>query len=435
MGAKGSLIALLILSLTLAWARSDRSIIPGKQVTEINFWNGFTGPDGRTMLELIRQFNESNPDVSVSMQRIAWGTFYNKLMVSAVDGRGPETFVLQSGLLPRMDRAGFLEDVTSMFDPALRADFPPALLQRVNFGTKENERLVGIPLDIWPQGMFCNAEMLIAAGFVNPDGSARAPANRDEFMRAVTAMKLDANNDGDFEQWGFGYGLWINNFMTLAPQFGGEFLDENGNPTLDHPGNVQALQFLQDLNVKYHLAPPPEGGVAGWVGFRQKRVALVFDGIYMLGDLKRLEGHPYFGAAIPQIGPKPGTLADSHVLCIRKGLKPEARKASERFIRFISDNSLKWADAGQVPARRMVYESEDFKKLKVQYAFSKQLPYIVYPPKTPSIGEMTLHVNLAVEKAIRGRETAAEALRIANEDYKRYLERDALEQATLKESK
>lgn len=434
MGAKTFLIILLALSIALAWLRSDAPLLnpKGKDVIELSFWNGFTGPDGRTMLELVRQFNERNPDVHVTMQRIAWATYYNKVMVSALDGRGPEVFVLQSGLLPRMDRAGFVDSVNDMFDPAFRAEFPELLMDRVNFGEGQ-ERLIGVPLDTWPQGMYCNADMLKTAGFVNPDGSARPPQTREEFLQAAQAMKIVENN-GNVGQWGMAFTQWHNNFMTLVPQFGGDYLDKDGNPILDHPGNIAALQFLADCSLKLQIAPPPEGGVSGWTGFRQGRVGMVFDGIYMVGDLKRLPELPYIGAPIPQIGPMKGTLADSHILCIRKGLSPEAREASKRFIRFISDNSVSWADAGQVPARKSARSSPEFTRFQVQYAFAQQLDHVMYPPKTPSIAELQLHINLAVEKALRGRMTAEQALKEANENYRHYLSRDRMERESLKEA-
>jgi multiple sugar transport system substrate-binding protein len=242
-------------------------------------------------------------------------------------------------------------------------------------------------------------------------------------------MQQDTNNDGTPDHWGYSFGHWRYNFMSLAPQFGGRYMDENGEPTLDCEGNIQALQFLTDLLQKHRLAPPPEGGVAGWVGFRQQRVAMVFDGIYMLGDLQRLENHPYFGAPIPQVGPYPGAFADSHILCIRKGLDPKRRAAAGRFVQFLMrpENSLAWAGAGQVTARRSVRESEEFKKLQVQYAFSKQIDYVMYPPKTPSIIEFFLHLDAAVERAVRGRQTPAQALAQAQADFKEYLRKDRIE--------
>jgi multiple sugar transport system substrate-binding protein len=425
MGAKASLLALLLLSLALAWIRSDRAIPGNQHAIEISYWNGFTGPDGRTMLELVRQFNNQNPDIHITMQRIAWVTYYNKLMVSAIDHRGPEVFVMPSAMLPRMYRAGFIDTINDVYGPKLEltSDFDPRLLKLVNVGTT-SDQFIGIPLDVHAQGMYCNAEMLKAAGFVNPDGSARPPTNREEFLAVARAVKRDTDGDGRPDFWGFGYGQWDRNFETLVPQFGGKLLDANGEPTLDDPGCVAALQFLADLHQKYDLAPPPEGGVAGWVGFRQQKVAMVFDGVYMLGDLKRLQGHPYMGAPMPQIGPHPGTLGDSHILCIRKDLEPSTRSACATFVRFISDHSLAWADAGQVPARKSVRATDAFKKLQVQYAFSQQLDYVMYPPRTPLFQELSNQITLAVETAIRGRATPQQALEQADRDFKRYLDRD-----------
>jgi multiple sugar transport system substrate-binding protein len=175
------------------------------------------------------------------------------------------------------------------------------------------------------------------------------------------------------------------------------------------------------------LAPDPENN-AGWIGFRQERVAMVIDGVYMLGDLKRLDGLEYFGAPIPALGPNPGAHADSHTLCIRKGITPEQRAAVVRFIKFLSDHSIEWAGAGQVPARRSARATDEFKALPVQYEFSKQIPNLRYPPKTVVLFEFQIEVDLAVEKVLRNRTTAAEALRVARENVQRFMDREGFGQ-------
>lgn len=427
MGAKGMMIALAVACLVLGLLRTDRALPGiGAQKIEMSFWNGFTGPDGREMLKLVRQFNDANPDVHVTMQRIEWGTYVNKLMVSSLDGHGPEVFVLQSRTMSRMQRAGFVDCVNDMVDPTLRADILPKMWQVVNYPENGQEKLLGVPLDIWPMGLYMNQEMFKKAGIVDENGNAKPPRTREEFLAVAEKLTIESSKSEEDKQWGFGLGAWDNNFMLLVPQFGGHFVDENGEPTLDAPGNIEALQFLCDLIQKYKVAPRPEG-IGGWVGFRQKRVAMEFDGIYMVGDLKRLEGHPYMGAPIPRIGQQEGTLADSHVLCIRSGLDAKKRDAAARFVRFISDHSLPWADAGQVPARISVRNSPGFQALQVQSAFAKQLDYVMYPPRTPSFMELQNNLNLAIEQAIRGRKSSADALHEANADYKKYLERDRME--------
>jgi multiple sugar transport system substrate-binding protein len=212
--------------------------------------------------------------------------------------------------------------------------------------------------------------------------------------------------------------------MSLLPQFDGHYIGADGKVDLDCPGNVEALEFLGSLRSKLDLIPPPDNQL-GWVGYRQKKVGMVWDGIYMLGDLLRLEGMNYVGAPIPVIGKHAGTLADSHTVCFRPGLSAKQRAASERFVKYLSASSLRWAAAGQVPARRSVRELPEFKKMQVQAAFAEQIPSMMYFPRIPVLFEMGVEINLAVEKVIRGRTSAKEALKVADENTQKAMDRDA----------
>lgn len=417
MGAKTSLALLFLACVVLGLLRSDliQGGVSGKKRVDITFWNGFTGPDGTVMLDIIRQFNEANPDVRVSMQRMEWATYYNKLLVAAIDGRGPEMFVIHASTLPRMVRAGFVAPATDLFQGAggiPESDFDPYVLDQTRF----KGELLGVPLDIHPQGLYCNAEMLRKAGFVDAEGNVYAPRNREEFVRAMKAMRVSGT-------WGFALTLWRNNFQSLLPQFDGRYLDDQGRADLANPGNIAALTFLGDLAQKDKLVPPPENGL-GWVGFRQKKVGMVFDGVYMLGDLLRLNDLKYIGAPIPTIGNHPGTMADSHVLCIRNGLSGVQREAVERFIRYLSEHSIQWAAAGQVPARKSVRDTAEFKAMPVQSQFARQIPFMRYPARTIVLFELSLEIDLAVEKVIRGRATAKDALEIANANVQKILDRE-----------
>src|SRR3954449_7385948 len=84
-----------------ASSSSDRPIT-------LRFWNGFTGPDGKTMLAIVKQFNAANPDVHVIMQRMEWGTYYNKIFVANLGHRGPDVFVIHTDHIARFREGGFL---------------------------------------------------------------------------------------------------------------------------------------------------------------------------------------------------------------------------------------------------------------------------------------------------------------------------------------
>ena len=259
MNARTSLALLAGVCVTLGLIRADvfTTTVARKPKTEISFWNGFTGPDGRVMLEMIREFNQANPDVNVSMQRIAWALYYNKVMVSALDGRGPELFVVHASALTRMHRAGIVADNDEAFRTIPESDFDPYVIEQTVF----NGHHVAVPLDIHPQGMYCNVDMLKSLGMTNVDGSARAPSTREEFMRVAKGLM-----DSDGGKFGFALTNWQNNFMSLMPQFDGYYLDANGRSALNNPNNVAALTFLGNLRNKEHLIPPPDNQVSAKEG-------------------------------------------------------------------------------------------------------------------------------------------------------------------------
>lgn len=417
-----TVIALMAaLCIIMGIARSDFSVGVGSQKkVELTFWNGWTGPDGVVALKMIREFNDKNPDLHVSMQRMPWATYYNKLMVAAVDGRGPEIFIIHASTLPRMVRAGYVANVDDLYDGPTgipRSDFDQKVLDTTLFKGHN----VGLPLDIHPQGLYCNMKLLRQAGFNHP------PRDKEEFLRAVKALTKDTDGDGKPDQWGFSLSMWRNNFQSLVPQFDGQYMDKNGKVTLNSPQNVQALTFLGEL-AKNHLVPPPETNL-GWTGFRQGKVAMVWEGVYMLGDLLRLDNLEYEGAPIPLIGNHLGTLADSHVLCIREKLSDKQREGAERFVKYLSEQSIKWAGAGQVPARLSVRALPEFSKMQVQSAFAKQIPTMLYPARTPVLFELTLEIDLAVEKVMRGRTDAKNALDIATANAQKVVDRDVRETA------
>lgn len=423
MGARGAMLLLLAVVIVTGLLRTNWLATPagpshGRPV-ELAFWNGFTGPDGVVMLGIVRAFNEANPDVHVTMQRMDWATYYNKVMVASVDGRGPEVFVIHASALPRNVQAGFVDEVDDVYletGPAL-GDFDEVVLEQLRYGG----HYAGLALDVHPQGLYVNLAMLRAAGVE------KIPATGEELVAAARKMmKRDAA--GNVTTWGYSLTNWRWNFWALVPQYGGRLIDDAGRPTLNTPANVAALTRLTALVREEKVAPDPENNL-GWVGFRQQKIGMVVDGVFMLGDLQRMTGLEYVGAPTPQLGPWPGTHGDSHVLCVRKGISAEAREASIRFLRFVSGHSLEWAKAGQVPARKSVRATAEFGALQVQSAFAKQIPYVRYPPRTPILFELQNEIDVAVERALRGRATPEQALTEAQNNLVRFTARANLERA------
>jgi multiple sugar transport system substrate-binding protein len=201
--------------------------------------------------------------------------------------------------------------------------------------------------------------------------------------------------------------------------------------TLDSPENVKALDFAASI-VRDKLAPSPENFDA-WVGFLQGNVAMCWEGIYMLPDLQRQGERFDWGAApMPQLGPTQATWGESHTLCLRSDLSGPELDAAKRFIKYLSDHSLDWAEGGQVPVRRSLRDTDRFRQMTAQREFAKQIPYVKYLPPVPYLLELLPEYDYSIELALRGKATAKQALAECAERlkpvYARYHAAEAYEQ-------
>jgi multiple sugar transport system substrate-binding protein len=391
----------LIASLAAAIAGCERAAA-GEKVIELRFWNSFTGPDGRTMLGIVKDFNESHRGVHVTMQRMEAGPYYNKLFVAGLGGRAPEVFVSHVFALSRLVRAGFVRPVDDFATGEGAIDIGDIDANVWNASAHDGKHF-GVPLDIHLLGMYYNRKLFAQAGIERP------PTNREEFIAAL--RKLRRLNGAD--TWGFVFTWQRTNLFTMCRQNGGRFFDEQmTRPTFASAENVEALRFARQL-IEQDLVPAPQD-FDSWIGFRQGKVGIVFEGIYMLPDLQRQKDLEYGAAPVPQLFDHPGAWAESHNLCVRADVSGEQLAAVKKFIRYLSDNSLDWAEGGQIPVRKSLRESERFATMTAQREFARQIPDAQYLPAVPYVLEYIDQFQLAIDRALRGEATPEEAMKFAD---------------------
>jgi multiple sugar transport system substrate-binding protein len=151
---------------------------------------------------------------------------------------------------------------------------------------------------------------------------------------------------------------------------------------------------------------------------------MAFEGIYMLADLQKQKDLEFGGAPVPLLGSHAAVWGGSHNLCLRAGLSGRELEAAWRFMRYLSDNSLDWAEGGQVPVRRSLRNTDRFKGMEVQSQFAREIPIVNYLPRLPFIFEFQTEFNTAIEKALRGTETPRVALATAQARLNKIIERD-----------
>ena len=374
----------------------------------LRFWNGFTGPDGATMERIVKRF-EHDSGLRVKMQIIPWATYYDKLTLSLAYGGAPDVFICHANRLAEFARYGVMRPIDDLIvsDRTFPADdLMPNIRDAARYGGVQ----CGLPLDCHPQGLYYNTRLFREAGITDARGEATPPRTLSEFLQAARRLTRDKDGDGRPDQWGFAFTWLRTNWITFISQFGGSVLTPDlVRSRINCAENAEATRLMADLITRYRIAPRPEG-FDSWMGFRQGRVAMAIEGIYMLSSLEEQKGLAYAGAPAPLFGRRQAVWGGSHVLCMPRTIGAARARTAWRFMRYLSDNSLDWAAGGQMPVRKSLLRAARFRTMRVQREFARQLPYVVFEPASHKSTEIMPFYDAAIESSLLGLQTPQAAL-------------------------
>ncbi len=375
----------------------EETTTPECGVVELEYWNPFTGPDGPFMGEMVTAFNASHPDIVVTMTSM--GEYYTQLSTAAAADTLPDVAIVHADQVATQAFRNVLRPiddlVTSMGIDG--ADFPTAVW---GAGEVAGHRYA-IPLDIHPMTMFYNADLLTAAGFDAP------PTTGEEFAAIAGAITNDENYGFDITG-----GFPVQQiFQMLLAQFGGsEFNAEGTAATWNSEAGVQAMQWMLDAQANWS-APNLEVD-AELNAFKAGGVGIVWNGIWQTTNVTG-EGVEFDGraTAVPQIGPQMAVWAGSHQLTLpsQGTIDPCKDAAAGVFIKYILENSVTWAKAGQIPASAAVRASAEFQAIEPQASIGTSVEDAVFPPSIPGITDAFGPLGEAVGALMNGTATDIQA--------------------------
>ncbi len=358
------------------------------------FWNGFTGGDGPYMRKLVEQFSSEQKNINVSMNTVEWVDYYQKVPAAVRAGKGPDLGIMHVDQLATNAARSViipLDDVANALN-LKESDFAPIVWQA---GIYNNHRY-GIPLDMHPLGLYYNKGVMEKAG-LDPD---KPPQTKDDYMAALEQMKGKGIQGHWMSPMVF---TGVLTWMSLIRQFGGDlYNDDATKATFNSDAGVNALTWMVDI-VKKGYSPKNVAQDAEYTAFQNDKNAFMWNGIWNINPLGEIKGLEWGAAPLPQIGTEKAAWSNSHnfVIMNKPGQDPNKIQASKVFINWISQRSIEWAKAGQVPARRSVRESQEFQSLKWQPEFAKEVPYIHFVPPVPGIADVEVaSFDQAVNEAV-----------------------------------
>jgi multiple sugar transport system substrate-binding protein len=376
---------------------------------ELQYWNPFSGPDGNFMKRLVDQFNAETNTVKVTTTTIGNPPYYTKLQAAAAAGTLPDVAIIHNDSIPYNAANKVLspvDDLVSLLNLSAN-DFTQPVWSHITYKGKK----YGIPLDTHTESFYWNKDLFTKAG-LDPS---KPPTDKNSFTNAAKAITDKAGVPGFMVVGSGGGGAFLAGveWASLFYQGGGEWTDSGyTKATYNSDAGVNAAKFLRDL-ITSGAAKGPVESDSEIAAFKQGKNGMVFSGIWETTGYQAALGDKLGAGPIPKIFGT-GVWAGSHTLCVTtKNGSADQRQAAYYFINWISKHSIEWAKSGQIPARKSVRQSSEFKAIPNISDIAKQVDDAHFFPTIVSPADMLFGDNgagQAVTQIVSGKKDAKSAL-------------------------
>ena len=386
------------------------------------------GPITKVIDGYAADFNKAHP--AYKIEPIYAGTYQEtivKALTAHKSGKPPATSVLLStDMFTLMDEEAIVpidDFIQTDADKAWLKGFYPAFMANSQTGGKT----WGIPFQRSTVVMYYNKEAFKEAG-LDPN---KAPATWAELKEAAKKLtKKDAS--GNVTQYGIqipstGFAYWM--LQTLTTPNDVLLANEAGTKvTFDHPKVVEALDFWVNL-AKDGVHPK---GVVEWgttpKDFMEKKAAII---VTTTGNLTNLKNNAKFDFGVGQIAGnvrKGGSPTGGGNFYIFKNAPKAQQEAAFKFAQWVTqpERAAQWSmDTGYVAISPAAYATQTLKQYGESFPQAlvarDQLPVSVAEFSTHDNQRVTKVLNDAVQAALNGSKTSAQAMKDAQREADRIL--------------
>jgi len=355
----------------------------GKQ-TNITFWYSMGGLGEKALQKMIGDFNSSQKNIHVDAKyEGSYTDAMNKLKNSIKGGQLPDIVQLGDEDTRFMMENKNVVPIQDLVD-AEKYDLStlePNILAFYSLGGK----LYGMPFNNSTPVLYYNKDLFKSAGID------KAPATKDELIADAQKLTVDTSGKNSTEsgfnaksvkQYGFGFlqnhHTFYQIYALMNQQGYNPFTSDMTKITLDKTKTANAIQFFEDLAYKYKVVPIGEKSPID--DFKAGTVAMVVDGNWQLSGMNTVTFN-WDTAVYPQIFEKKAVWGASELLALPKNSNSTKQKAAQTFVKWLSDNSAKWALSGQIPANIAAQKAAT--NLKGINAYKAELDYVTFLPAHP----------------------------------------------------
>lgn len=340
---------------------------------EIDYWQYIFETRVAAVDQLIAQFEEANPDITVNHVTFPYADYQTRVVAANMAGNGPDVLQMFYGWTDIFVNGGVLQPLPSDIFPAeqIEEDFFPIVT-----AMKRGDDYYGLPTAVRSLALFYNKNLFAEAGIESP------PKTLDELVDYAsqlatkdsggnyTTVGLTVEMGGQDHQW------WRE---VLIRQFGGApYSADYSTVTYDSEAGLAATQWYTDLATKHEV------GFTGFMdegqaAFRAGRAAMTIDGTFRLGSFRDIEGFEWGVTELPaNADGLRSNYASYFANGIGAGAEDEELEAAAKFLQYLSSPEAMqlWLEVvGELPARPEVALTEANLADPIYAPFLKGLEY------------------------------------------------------------
>ncbi|MCP4547221.1 MAG: extracellular solute-binding protein [bacterium] len=296
----------------------------------------------------LASFMAANPDILVERVHYETEQLRTQFQNAALAGGGPELIYGPADQVGPFSIMGIIEPLESLFSQTEVDSFNAESLVRLARPGEESPHLWCLPDQLGNHLTLCYNKSYIQ----------EPPTSIEEMIRLAKRNTIDTNADQRMERYGLVFNhrepFWLVPFLGA---YGGWVMDDKGNPTLDTPAMVKALELLRGFKVEGITPRECDYDLAEAL-FKEGKAAFIINGPWSW------QGYIDAGidlglTPIPQLaetGLWPTPMVSVKGYCLNVNSRGESREAALLLMRHltseISQDHLA-AELGVIPSRRL----------------------------------------------------------------------------------